>query len=301
MQDIDRLTAAIRALRLRLDGLGAPVGFVVAAVGMIGAVLLNGGGHNLPGFFNLPALLIVGCGTLGAATISTSLSDILCLPALCHKAVWGRMGLDPQGLIETVVLAARRAREDGLLALEVMATHPGTDPFLAQGLELVVDQSGGQMIREILEAEISAMQQRHQRGIDLLEIMGGYAPTMGIIGTVLGLVHVMSQLGESGTDGLGMGVAMAFMTTLYGIVSANLLLLPLASNLRAKSNAETLQRHLIFEAIMGIQAGINPRLLELRLKAYSRKPRRAPRPASPTRAKAQRSLRGFRIQEDRAA
>jgi chemotaxis protein MotA len=251
--------------------LGTPIGFAVALAGIFGAVLINGG--SLPAFLSLPALLIIGGGTLGAAMISTSLGDVMRLPALCRKALWGHVGVDSQHLIRTLVSAAQLAREDGILALDRVAINPATDPFLAQGLELVVDQAGSPMIREVLEAEMSAMQQRHQRGIELLEIMGGYAPTMGIIGTVLGLVHVMSQLGESGTEGLGAGVALAFMTTLYGILSANLVFLPLANNLRAKSNAETFQRTTMLEAVMGIEAGLNPRLLELRLRAYYRTPR----------------------------
>ncbi|MCX5733805.1 MAG: motility protein A [candidate division NC10 bacterium] len=269
---IDRIRGLLArgAPAMRAD-LGTPIGFVVALAGIIGAVMINGG--SLPGFLNLPALLIIGGGTLGAAMISTTLGDVMRLPALCRKAFRGHAGIDPQSLIRTVVSAARQAREEGFLALEGMASHPATDPFFAQGLELVVDRAGSPMVREVLQAEIAAMQQRHQRGIDLLEMMGGYAPTMGIIGTVLGLVHVMSQLGESGTEGLGTGVAMAFMTTLYGIFSANLLFLPLASNLRTKSAAEAFQRQLIFEAVMGIQAGLNPRLLELRLMAYYRPPR----------------------------
>ena len=263
-----------RGALLRRGDLGTPIGFAVAVAGIFGAVLMNGG--SLPAFLNLPALLIIGGGTLGTAMISTSLGEVRRLPALCRKALWGHVGVDSRHLIRTLVGAARQAREYGVLTLDGVATNPATDPFLAQALELVVDWADSPVIREVLEAETVAMQQRHQRGIELLEIMGGYAPTMGIIGTVLGLAHVMSQLGASGTEGLGTGVAMAFMTTLYGILSANLVFLPLANNLRAKSDAEVLQRQMMLEAVMGIQAGLNPRLLELRLTAYYRTPRNTP-------------------------
>lgn len=263
-----------RGAPIRRGDLGTPIGFAVALAGIVGAVLMNGG--NLPAFLNLPALLIIGGGTLGATMISTSLGEVRRLPALCRKALWGHVGTDSHQIIRTLVGAARQAREDGVLALDRVATNPATDPFLAQGIELVVDWADSPAIREVLEAEMLAMQQRHQRGIELLEIMGGYAPTMGIIGTVLGLAHVMSQLGASGTESLGTGVAMAFMTTLYGILSANLVFLPLANNLRVKSAAEAFQRQMVLEAVMGIQAGLNPRLLELQLTAYYRTPRNIP-------------------------
>jgi chemotaxis protein MotA len=268
------LALPVRGGPARRADFGTPIGFAVAVAGIFGAVLMNGG--SLPAFLNLPAFLIIGGGTLGTAMISTSLGEVRRLPTLCRIALRGRVGVDAQHLIRTLVDAARQARDYGVLTLDGLATNPATDPFLAQGLELVVDWADSPMIREVLEAETVAMQQRHQRGIDLLEIMGGYAPTMGIIGTVLGLAHVMSQLGASGTEGLGTGVAMAFMTTLYGILSANLVFLPLANNLRTKSAAEAFQRQVMLEAVMGIQAGLTPRLLELRLMAYCRTPWSAP-------------------------
>ena len=185
-----------------------------------------------------------------------------------RKAVWGWVGADSPILIQALVRAAQRARKDGILALEEIAEDPRTDPFLASGVRLVVDGADEASVREILRAEIAAMKRRHQRGISLLESMGGYAPTMGIIGTVLGLVHVLSKLGEGGTDGLGEGIAIAFIATLYGIFSANVLFLPLAGNLQAKSAEEAFRREMVVEGILGIQAGHNPHILELRLHAY---------------------------------
>jgi chemotaxis protein MotA len=249
---------------------GTPIGFAIAAVGIATAVLINGG--NLLVLVNLPALLIIGTGTLGAAMISTSYADVLHLPHLVRTALSGRPESDLHALIQTLVRASRRAREHGPLSLDAVVADPATDPFLAQALALVVDQASHATVREVLQAELAATQQQHLRGIELLEYMGGYAPTMGIIGTVLGLVHVMANLGTEGTDVLAAGVAVAFIATLYGICSANLLFLPLACNLRAQSVAELLWRQIILEAVLGIQAGENPRLLELRLKAYCRNP-----------------------------
>jgi chemotaxis protein MotA len=178
------------------------------------------------------------------------------------------VGADSAALITTLVTAARRARRDGILALEDAAEDPATDPFLAQGLRLIVDGADEATVREILTAEIDAMRRRHQRGIALFEQMGGFAPTMGIIGTVLGLVHVLARLGEGSTEGLGQGIAVAFIATLYGIFSANVLLIPMAANLRGKSEEEAFRRQMVLEGIQGIQAGSNPHMLELRLLAF---------------------------------
>lgn len=250
---------------MRID-LGIPIGLALGLAGIVGSVLVDGG--NLFAFANLSAFLIIAGGTLGAAMVSTTVGDVLRLPLLFRKAVWGWVGADSRLLITALVKAAQRARKDGILSLEEMSADPTLDPFLTRGMRLVVDGADGTTVREILRAEIAAMERRHQRGISLLESMGGYAPTMGIIGTVLGLVHVLAKLGEGGTDGLGEGIAVAFIATLYGIFSANVLFLPLAGNLRGKSTEEVFRREMVMEGILGIQAGHNPHILEQRLNAY---------------------------------
>ncbi len=273
---------------MRID-VGIPVGLALGLGGIIGSVLLDGG--SVMAFANLSAFLIIGGGTLGAAMVSTTIRDVLRLPQLLRKALWGWVGADSPILIRSLVRAAQRARKDGILALEEMATDPNTGPFLAKGIGLVVDGADENTIREILRAEIAAMQRRHRRGISLLESMGGYAPTMGIIGTVLGLVHVLAKLGEGGTEGLGQGIAIAFVATLYGIFSANVLFLPLAGNLQAKSAEEAFRREMVLEGILGIQAGHNPHILELRLHAYYPLPAAGrPRAPAPTPAPAPGSV-----------
>ncbi len=265
---------------MRID-LAIPIGLTVGLAGIVGSVLIDGG--NLLAFLNLSARLIIGGGTLGAAMVSTTVNDVLRIPQLVQKALWGWVGADSSELITTLVEAAQRARKDGILALEEMIQNPRVDPFLSRGIQLVVDGAEEASVRVILTAEIAAMQRRHQRGILLFECMGGYAPTMGIIGTVLGLVHVLAKLGEGGTDGLGQGIAMAFIATLYGIFSANVLLLPLAGNLKAKSEEEAFRRQMVMEGILGIQAGHNPHILEFRLQAFFP----AARPVEPAPAPAQ--------------
>jgi chemotaxis protein MotA len=250
---------------MRID-LGIPIGLAIGLAGIIGSILIEGG--NVLAFANLSAFLIIGGGTVGAAMVSTTVRDVLRLPALVRKALMGWVGADSGVLIHTLIDAAQRARKDGILALEPLGNSPTLDPFLARGIRLVVDGADEGSVREILRADILAMQRRHHRGISLFESMGGYAPTMGIIGTVLGLVHVLAKLSEGGTEGLGEGIAIAFIATLYGIFSANVLLLPMAGNLRAKSAEEAFRREMLMEGILGIQAGHNPRILEMRLRAY---------------------------------
>lgn len=250
---------------MRMD-LGIPVGLTVGLTGIVGSILLDGG--HLSAFLNLSAFLIIGGGTVGAAMVSTTVKDVLRIPLLVRKALWGWVGTDSNTLIATLVRAAHRARRDGILALEPLAGDLKTDRFLARGIRLVVDGADEATVREILTAEIGAMQRRHQHGINMFDSMGGFAPTMGIIGTVLGLVHVLAKLGESATDSLAQGIAVAFIATLYGIFSANVLFLPLAGNLRGKSEEEAFRRRMVMEGILAIQAGHNPRVLEQRLRAF---------------------------------
>jgi chemotaxis protein MotA len=250
---------------MRMD-LGIPVGLAVGLGAMVASVLVDGG--KLGAFVNLSAFLIIGGGTVGAAMVSTTVRDVLRTPQLVRKALWGWVGADSATLITTLVRAAHLARRDGILTLEQLGEDPTTDPFLARGIRLIVDGADDTSVREILTAEITAMQRRHQHGIALFESMGGFAPTMGIIGTVLGLVHVLAKLGETATDNLGQGIAVAFIATLYGIFSANVLFLPLAANLRGKSEEEAFRRKMVMEGILAIQAGHNPRVLEQRLLAF---------------------------------
>jgi chemotaxis protein MotA len=118
-----------------------------------------------------------------------------------------------------------------------------------------------------MQTEIDSMKARHAKGVELFNLMGGFAPTMGIIGTVMGLVHVLSRLGE-GTEGLGHGIAVAFLATLYGIFSANIIFLPLSGNLNTKSDEEARWREVMMEGVLGIQSGLNPHMLEQKLRSY---------------------------------
>lgn len=245
---------------------GILVGLAIGVVAMVGSVLLDGG--ELRAFLNLPAFLIIFGGTVGATMVTTSLKDTLRLPAFVKKALFPGVSLQPAAVIATLVDFAQTARKEGVLALQYKVSANGVDPFLARGLDLVIDGADEVLVREIMETEIRSMKTRHAKGTEIFEVMGGYAPTMGIIGTVMGLVHVLSRLGGEGTGGLGQGIAVAFLATFYGIFSANVLFLPLSGNLRAKSEDEAYLRQVMMEGVLGIQAGFNPHLLEQKLWSH---------------------------------
>jgi chemotaxis protein MotA len=240
-------------------------GLAVGLVAIAGSVLLDGG--ELHAFVNLSAFLIIFGGTVGATMVTTSLKEILRLPAYVKKALLPGASLEPAAVIAILVDFAQTARKEGVLALQNKVSSGGVDPFLAKGLELVIDGTDEATVKDILETEIHSMKTRHAKAIEIFGVMGGYAPTMGIIGTVMGLVHVLSKLGE-GTESLGQGIAVAFLATLYGIFSANILFLPLSGNLRAKSEKEVYLREVMMEGVLGIQAGFNPHLLEQKLRSY---------------------------------
>ncbi|WP_339061314.1 MotA/TolQ/ExbB proton channel family protein [Tepidibacillus marianensis] len=158
------------------------------------------------------------------------------------------------------------ARREGVLAIEQHYQKMEDNPFLKEGLMLVVDGVDPQLIREILEIEIANIEARHDKGSKIFDMAGGYAPTMGIIGTVMGLVHVLGNL--SNPDSLGPSIAVAFIATLYGVSSANVLYLPIGSKLKARSQMEILIKELEVEGILSIQAGENPQMLRKKLLAF---------------------------------
>jgi chemotaxis protein MotA len=224
------------------------------------SVILEGG--NPAALLNVPAAVLVFGGTFGAAMMSFPFHTVIALPKYFLAAFLDKP-LDPKALVETFAKLSDKARREGLLALEQEA---GTlDPFGRKGVQLVVDGRDSSDVREVLEAEIGAMERRHKTGYGLMEAMGGYAPTMGIIGTVMGLVNVLQKLEDPSE--LGHSIAVAFIATLYGVGSANVLWLPLAGKLKHKSAEEVWVRELMIEGILTVQAGDNPRVVREKLEA----------------------------------
>ncbi len=236
------------------------IGVIVGIASIIVAYVEEGGKVGV--LWQPTAALIVFGGTFGAIAVSFSFKDLANFPKYL-KIIFANTGLDFAGTYKTLISNAEKARKEGLLSLE-QDLNKIKDSFLSQGLQLVVDGIDPELTRSMLENEVYAMENRHKIGISMLEAAGGYAPTMGIIGTVMGLVHVLGNL--TNPDALGPSIAVAFIATLYGVASANLLWLPMAAKLKNKSKQEVKLRELILDGILSIQAGENPSILKEKLK-----------------------------------
>jgi chemotaxis protein MotA len=213
---------------------------------------------------NPSAMLIVLCGTLGATIIGANFDAVKGIPKMFGK-VFNAPSPDLNALVKELVGYAESARRDGLLALDEQ-TGSIEDPFTRKGLQLVVDGTDPDLVADILEAENSAMKKRHATGRQPFEKAGGYAPTMGIIGTVFGLIHVLANLDAPET--LGPSISSAFVATLIGVASANVFYLPIATKLKQISEEELHARALVVEGILSIQAGDNPRVVQEKLITF---------------------------------
>ena len=241
----------------------------ITAIGIGGAfallllsVLMEGG--NPMSFLNIPALLIVIGGTTGATIASTRASGIKAMATGAKLAFKGEE-INLPATIESMVSLSEKARRDGLLALEDDVEALG-DPFAKKGIQLVVDGADSELVRAILAGEIDGMSARHNHVAKIFATAGGFAPTLGILGTVMSLVHVLENLDKP--SALGHSIAGAFIATLYGVGSANLIFLPISNKLKELSAEELLYREMMLEAILSIQAGDNPRMLAEKLDTF---------------------------------
>jgi chemotaxis protein MotA len=212
----------------------------------------------------LPApLLLVFVGTTGVGMASGMMGDATGMITQIKKAFLAKSS-KPDALVDAMVTLAEKARREGLLALED-AIKGVDDPFLKRGLQLAIDGTDSEELREILEAEVDAKRKADKAGAKIFADMGGYAPTIGIIGTVVGLVHVLANL--SNPAALGELIAAAFVATLWGILSANVIFLPIGNRLKRLSEVECGQMELVIAGIINIQAGANPRLVAQKLRS----------------------------------
>jgi chemotaxis protein MotA len=208
-------------------------------------------------------LVLVFVGTFGVGMASGIMRDTTGFINQLKKAFLAKPG-KPDELVETMVKLAEKARREGLLALED-AMKDVDEPFLKRGLQLAIDGTDSEELREILEGEVDAKRKADKAGAKIFADMGGYAPTIGIIGTVIGLVHVLSNLSQP--EALGHMIAAAFVATLWGILAANVLWLPIGNRLKRVSEVECGQMDLVIAGIINIQAGSNPRLVAQKLRS----------------------------------
>ncbi|HEY3375496.1 MAG TPA: flagellar motor protein [Candidatus Aquicultor sp.] len=238
------------------------IGILLALGSLLVSVLLEQG--NLIALVNVPAAVIIIGGTFGATMVCFPISAVKLLPKWFLIAIKERKS-DTHQMIHKIVELAETARREGILKLENMVEDL-EDEFLREGITLVIDGTDYEITKTILRTELELMQERHRLGAKFFEAAGGFAPTMGIIGTVMGLVNVLGNLSD--TASLGGSIATAFIATLYGISTANIFWLPLASKLKARSESEVFVREIIIEGVLAIQAGESPRIIEDRLKSF---------------------------------
>lgn len=231
-----------------------------------GSLLLSSmmDGTSPASFINIPALMIILGGTAGVTLASVGMASMKRIPSL-YKLVFSSEPPDMRGQLDRLVTLADKARREGLLALDALLGEV-EDSFTRNALQLVVDGTDPEMVHSILEAEVEGMAARHEVSAAPFEKAGGFAPTMGIIGTVLGLVHVLQNLAAPST--LGPSISAAFIATLMGVGSANVIFLPIANRLKAISAEEVELRMMTVEGILSIQAGDNPRLVSEKLMSY---------------------------------
>jgi chemotaxis protein MotA len=235
------------------------IGFTLAAI--FGSMIMEG--SSPMAIILIPSLLLVFGGTIGAAIAGGVLRDAKALPKQMIAAVKAKAPA-PDGTVETLIHLAERARKEGLLALESESADID-DPFLRRALQMAVDGLDSEQVAEILLTEIDTKRSNDKRAAKIFADMGGYAPTIGIIGTVLGLIHVLGNLSEP--TKLGEQIASAFVATLWGVLSANVFWLPMNNRLRRISELECDQMNLVVEGILAIQAGSNPRLVAQKLQS----------------------------------
>ncbi len=238
------------------------IGVVLALGSILGGNMLDGG--HIGSLLQLTAFVIVIGGTTGATMLQTPLPIFV---RALKMVVWILFPprQTPEQSIEKIVSWSNIARKEGLLGLESMA-ETEDDLFARKGLQLLVDGSEPDAIRGILEVELGAKEHTALQSAKVFEAMGGYSPTVGIIGAVMGLIHVMQNLADPAK--LGEGIAVAFVATIYGVGSANLFLLPISNKLKGLVQKEAQFREMVIEGIIAIAEGENPRNIETKLQGY---------------------------------
>ena len=241
---------------------GSLIGLGLAAVAVLGGQAMEGGHISL--FMQPAAFVIVMVGTLAAVLLHYPLPVFV---QGVRMAKWVFRPPEPEAgtLIRRVVQWSHTARQDGLLALEkhLNMTH---DPFQRTGLQLLIDGADAAKLRDTLDVQIVSFETGERQAARVWEAAGGYAPTLGILGAVMGLIHVMENLTEPGK--LGTGIAVAFVATIYGVGLANLVFLPIANKIKFTIARRVAEREIVCDGLIGIAQGDNPRIIEARLKGY---------------------------------
>lgn len=238
------------------------IGILLALAAIIGGQVMEGG--HVGSLLQLTAFVIVCGGTVGAVMLQSPVKVFVSGMKMV-RWVFVPPKLTPRVLAEQISVLSQVARKEGLLALEPQV-EMAADPFLKKGLQLLVDGVEPEKLREALEVELTAVEEHQRQAARVWEAAGGYAPTIGILGAVMGLIHVMENLSDPSR--LGGGIAVAFVATIYGVGLANLVFLPIANKLKAIIAQHVVVREMLVDGLVAIASGENPRLIEGRLLGY---------------------------------
>jgi len=235
---------------------------VISAFGLVCIAIVMGGGIQL--FINIPALMIVVGGTLGATMINYPLRDVFGVFKVVKKALLARNASLTE-LIKRFMAFAQKSRKEGILALENEIKEVNDD-FLKKGVQLAIDGLEPQEISDILETEVDFVRSRHQLGAEIFSTMGTFSPALGMIGTLIGLVQMLQTMDDPSK--IGPAMAVALLTTFYGSIMANIVCLPISGKLRTRSKEEVLTKEMAIQGIVSLSNGDNPRILEQKLQAF---------------------------------
>jgi chemotaxis protein MotA len=238
-----------------LIGLISSVGLVIISIKMGGPVLW---------FLDIPSLMIVGGGTMGSTLIAYPLAEVLSVVGVAKNAFLHKTK-DPGELIPIVVDLAKKARQEGILSFESQIDKI-PDKFLAKGLQMAIDGMESDAIETVMRTEIDYVSERHSFGAEIFSTMAAFAPAMGMLGTIIGLVQMLMQMEDPSS--IGGPMAVALLTTFYGTVFANIFFIPFAAKLKIRSKQEVLFKEIILEGVISIQSGDNHRIVEQKLKAF---------------------------------
>ena len=241
--------------------IGTLIGIMFGLGLNIWAILL-GGDAKL--FYNLPSVFITFGGTICGTLITFNLSQVISTAKVIKNAFLGKPA-DSSELVATMVSLAEKARREGILALDNEANKV-EDPFLKKGLQLVVDGTDPELVKDIMETELAFLEERHKLGKDIADALGSYFPAWGMIGTLIGLVQMLANLSDPSK--VGPGMATALLTTFYGAFMAYLFMVPISGKLSVKSSEEILHKDVMIQGVLAIQAGNNPRIIEEKLKSF---------------------------------
>lgn len=237
------------------------IGIVIAFGLVIISILLGGDGTW---FINYPSIMIVLGGTMGATLLSYPLSEVLSVFKVAKNVFLHRPQI-PSQLIPLIARFAKKARREGILSFESLLKDIH-DPFLVKGIQMAIDGMESSSIEDVMTTEIQYLEERHRLGSEIFTTMGTFAPAVGMLGTIIGLVQMLMQLEDPSQIGAPMAVAL--LTTFYGTLLANLLFLPVAGKLKTRSKQEILVKQMVLEGVISIQSGDNHHIVEQKLKAF---------------------------------